>query len=168
MDHSTTAVRIGLISDSHISTERAALPPEVMQVFQGVDLILHAGDIYTPPVLDELESLAPIFAARGDDDWLDDHRVKSTQVLEVGDLRIGLIHDFGYCGDTGEIVQKLFGMSLDVVVYGHTHQAKIAMSDGILLIGPGSCTVPCRGFPGSVGILEILNSHAQAHICELH
>ena len=61
-------MRIGLISDTHIPHDAKAIPPQVKEVFRGVDLILHAGDIYLSSVLDELEEIAPVLAARGDDD----------------------------------------------------------------------------------------------------
>jgi putative phosphoesterase len=61
-------MRIGLLSDTHIPDVAEKLPDELMEVFQGVDLILHAGDLYTPSVLDDLERIAPVLAALGDDD----------------------------------------------------------------------------------------------------
>ncbi|NQT48463.1 MAG: metallophosphoesterase family protein, partial [Chloroflexi bacterium] len=62
----TGEIRIGLLSDTHIMAEE--LPHQLEQVFSGVDLILHAGDILYPRVLDELEGIAPVLAARGDED----------------------------------------------------------------------------------------------------
>ncbi len=55
---------IGLISDTHIPWAVKELPPEVGEAFRGVDLILHAGDIYSHAVLDELERIAPVLAAK--------------------------------------------------------------------------------------------------------
>jgi len=73
-------MRIGLLSDTHIPEVTRVLPHEVTQAFHDVDLILHAGDIYDPTVLDELERIAPILASEGDDDYWretkDDRRVK--------------------------------------------------------------------------------------------
>ncbi len=77
-------MRIGLISDTHIRETSQNLSSKVIKTFQDVDLILHAGDIYNPSVLDELELLAPVFAAVGDDDYgktLTDRRVKDKQVF---------------------------------------------------------------------------------------
>ena len=61
-------MRIGLISDTHIPDHADELPEQLKDAFRGVELILHAGDIYTIPVLDELEIIAPVLAAEGDDD----------------------------------------------------------------------------------------------------
>ena len=59
---------IGLLSDTHIAFPSQPLPPQVLEAFRGVDLILHMGDVWIPSVLDELESIAPVIAAWGDDD----------------------------------------------------------------------------------------------------
>ena len=66
--HNAETMRIGLVADTHIPGAAAELPEQVAQAFRGVDLILHGGDIYTPSVLDELERIAPVLAAKGDDD----------------------------------------------------------------------------------------------------
>ena len=61
-------MRIGLITDTHIAWEEKELPIRVMDIFQGMDMILHAGDIYSHSVLDDLEKIAPVYAALGDDE----------------------------------------------------------------------------------------------------
>lgn len=77
-------MRIGLIPDTYIPDLVKAFPPQVMEVFSGVDLTLHAGDIYIASVLDELERIAPVLAARGDNDHgLRDKRVEEMQNLTV-------------------------------------------------------------------------------------
>ncbi|MDY6912155.1 MAG: YfcE family phosphodiesterase [Chloroflexota bacterium] len=167
MYESNHVIRIGLISDTHIVNKAECVPQQAINIFQGVDVILHAGDIFSSTVLDELEALAPVLAAEGDGDWLEDKRVKPRQILEYGGLSIGVVHDYGYWGKTEQAVEKVFGRSLDIVVYGHTHQAAISTNDNVLFIGPGSCTIPTRGFCGSIGILEILNGQSQANIMEL-
>ena len=69
-------IRIGLISDSHI-TKRGELWPQVFDAFAGVDAILHAGDVWSPAVLDELEQVAPVHVARGNGDFgVDDPRLE--------------------------------------------------------------------------------------------
>jgi putative phosphoesterase len=75
-------MRIGVISDTHIPYDAETIPPQVKELFKGVDVILHAGDIYLSSVLDELEEIAPVLAARGDDDSaLVNERVKEKHVL---------------------------------------------------------------------------------------
>jgi len=92
-------MRIGLISDTHIPEVAQALPPEVVQAFRGVELILHAGDIYVPAVLDELELIAPVVAAEGDDDYysvITDERVKGKHILKLEGQTIWLVHENPY------------------------------------------------------------------------
>jgi putative phosphoesterase len=88
---------IGLISDTHIPNDAEEIPPQVREIFKGVDLILHAGDIYLSWVLDELEEIAPVLAARGDDDSsLVNGRVKEKHVLNFEGFSLWLIHVFPY------------------------------------------------------------------------
>jgi len=90
-------MRIGLISDTHIPHDVEALPPQVKEIFRGVDLILHAGDIYLSSVLDKLEEIAPVLAARGDDDSPSvNGRVKEKHVLNFEGFSLWLIHIFPY------------------------------------------------------------------------
>jgi len=107
---------IGLLSDTHIRVPgyRAglgqlcanALPPQIKDAFHGVDLILHAGDIYTLPILDELEHIAPIMAAEGDDDpfeIMNDKRVKWKHVITVAGITIWLAHEYETWSQEGTV-----------------------------------------------------------------
>jgi putative phosphoesterase len=79
-------MRIGLLSDAHIPHSAPRLPDEVEHALRGVDLILHAGDILHSSTLDQLERIAPVLAARGDDDKgevLSDNRVKWKHMLKL-------------------------------------------------------------------------------------
>jgi predicted phosphodiesterase len=90
-------MRIGLISDTHIPNDAEEIPPQAKELFKGVDLILHAGDIYSSSVLDELEGIAPVLAARGDDDTASvNGRVKEKHVLNFEGFSLWLIHVFPY------------------------------------------------------------------------
>src|SRR5713226_10227680 len=94
-------MRIGLISDTHIPEACEHLPERVFEVFAGVDLVMHAGDVYVNRVLDELASIAPVMAALGNgDEGLDGHRfrldvddrVREAHLLVVEGVRVGLTH----------------------------------------------------------------------------
>src|SRR5205823_3990254 len=77
------SMRIGLLSDTHQPSDRRTLWEEIHIAFAGVDLILHAGDIVHPMVLDWLDEIAPTLAARGNNDWgIVDPRIEETQILE--------------------------------------------------------------------------------------
>jgi hypothetical protein len=165
---------IGLVSDTHVripgtraglSTLTAeVLPPQIMQVFQGVDLILHAGDIYTLPVLDELETVAPVLAAEGDDDpfeVVNDPRIKHEQYITVDGITIWLSH-------YGKWPENSLLKPPDVIVFGHSHRSIIENDDGILRVNPGSPTFPQYQFTlGTVGLLTIRSGKVEAEIIQL-
>lgn len=169
-------LRIGLVTDTHIPAVAKALPVELVRAFQGVDLILHAGDIYSLNVLDELEGIAPVLAALGDDDSdsaLDDRRVKRRHSIELGGKRIWLLHDRG----PHYYRSNLFGSRQqqqpeaekpDVVVFGHEHEATVRQRNEMLWVNSGSPTFLnyCYGLR-TVGILEIGGGEARAEIKQL-
>ena len=82
---------IGLVSDTHIPDHAKRLPDELKEAFRGVDLILHGGDIYSVSVLNELETIAPVLAAQGDDDTsftASDNRVKLKHIIGIDGVTI--------------------------------------------------------------------------------
>jgi putative phosphoesterase len=155
---------IGLLSDTHIPDAVLKLPHQIWEAFRHVDLILHAGDIFVPSVLDELESIAPVLAARGDSEYLEtrnDMRVKEKQAFTVEGVTIWLTHD----GQGGLDCQDPLP---DVFVTGHTHAPIIKNHGRVLLVSPGSPTYPnykCQ--LGTVGLLTIRSGEAEAKIIKL-
>jgi putative phosphoesterase len=174
IDLQSDHIRVGLISDTHIPRDAKTMPPRVQEVFKYVDLILHAGDIYVPEVLDELETIAPVIAARGNGDWdfPQDHRLGTHCIIKIAGLTLGLSHALHYSeglkATSQKMIEKQFGQALDIVVIGDTHVAVIERHKGVLLINPGSPTVPIasKGI-GTVGILEIGEKKATARIVRL-
>jgi len=169
-------MRIGLLSDTHIPDVEKELPPEIVGVFRGVDLILHAGDIYNPSVLDDLEHIAPVLAARGDDDHLStltDKRVKEKHVLKLEGRTLWLIHERAYYlasswwrsrVATGQDKHDI----PDIVVFGHEHRTVEQRLDDILFISPGSPTfLGYRRGLGTVGILDIDSGEVDIRILQL-
>ena len=165
---------IGLVSDTHIRTPghhvnlstltTEGLPHQVKEAFQGVDLILHAGDIYSLPVLDELETVAPILASEGDDDPFEstnDRRVKPEQFITVEGVTIWLTH-YGVWQESSSREVP------DVIVYGHTHRSSLERNDGRLRINPGSATFPqYRSVLGTVAFLTIKAGKVEPRIVQL-
>jgi len=164
-------MRIGLISDTHIPEACEHLPPRVFEVFAGIDLVMHAGDVYVNRVLDELSAIAPVIAALGNgDEGLDGHhhrldpddRVREAHLVEVAGIRIGLVHAIATPDETSEeafahAMRTQFGGPVDVIVQGHTHVEGVARFGATLVVNPGSATLPRNliGVPGTVAILEI-------------
>lgn len=154
---------IGLISDTHIRIPgyraglsqlwASELPPQVTDAFKGVDLILHAGDIYTIPILDQLEKVAPVIAAEGDDDPFEtanDPRVKWRHVLQYEGVTLWLAHqpEVWYWDDH----EKPPG----VIIFGHSHESLLQRDNGVLRFNPGSAIFPkYKHVLGSVGLLKV-------------
>lgn len=170
-------MKIGVISDTHIPALSPVLPSRIADVFKGLDIILHAGDICELYMLEEFqESYTLTFAVHGERDSEDvQHYLDDKQVVRFGERRIGLIHGhqfepppdgmwgrlrhlFGARPDPDALPRFLIEQFIDkdvhAVVFGHTHQPYVKMHDGILLFNPGAA-LPGAGHPSSVGILDV-------------
>ena len=148
---------VGIISDTH-----GRLRPEVMKVFNGVDLILHAGDIGAIGVLEQLRSMAPVVAVRGNndrDDWASG--IPETEVTQVGSVYIYVLHDLN------EIDLSPAASGFHVVVSGHSHQPSIERRAGVLFINPGSAGPRRFKLPVSVARLRIEGATFSAETVEL-
>ena len=164
-------MRIGLISDTHIPEACEHLPARVFEVFRGIDLVMHAGDVYVNRVLDELAQIAPVIAALGNgDEGLDGHqhrltadeRVREAHLLKLEGVRIGLVHAIPTPDETSQEVferamHRYFGGPVDVVVQGHSHIEGVVRFGATLVVNPGSATLPrnLTNIPGTVAILEV-------------
>ena len=172
---------LGLLADTHITDVDEALPHELKETFRGVDLILHAGDIYLPSVLDELERIAPVLAAQGDDDGdlAHDRRVKDRHVLNLGGKTIWLIHERAYYlsspmspwwrGKHNPELNTIKYERPDIVVFGHEHRTVVQHIDGVLFVSPGSPTFLnyVNGL-GTVAILDINSGNIETRIVHLN
>jgi putative phosphoesterase len=144
-------VKIGIISDTHIRSSAKLLPNIVYEVFDGVDMILHAGDILIDEVIIELETIAPVYAVAGNNDGYDMLcKYGSRRVLEIEGKRIGLAHRIGR-GQTYEFEKD----NVDCVVYGHSHKPQNEVIDGVLFFNPGSPLARRFEPRYSIGILYV-------------
>jgi putative phosphoesterase len=175
-DYYDTVMRIGLLADTHIPDVEERLPSEVARAFSRVDLILHAGDIYAPSVLDDLEQIAPVLAARGDDDYLSalrDKRVQEKHVLKLDGHILWLVHERAYYLQSSWFQSRVpTGQERydfpDIVVFGHEHRTVEQRIDNILFISPGSPTfLGYRYGLGTVGILNINSGRVDVNILQL-
>jgi uncharacterized protein len=118
--------RLGVVSDTH-----GLLRDSVKTALSGVGLILHAGDIGRRGVLEELASIAPVVAIRGnvDSSFAD---LPSTEIVSVNDQLVYILHDLAAL----DIVPEKAGIS--IVVSGHSHKARIEKKNGVLYVNPGS------------------------------
>ncbi|HEY3313999.1 MAG TPA: metallophosphoesterase family protein [Bacillota bacterium] len=156
------SVRVGVISDTHIPRRAKALPGWVREAFEGVDLILHAGDLTTLGVLDDLAELAPVEAVAGNVDAMGPAALAlpSRRVVEVGGVRIGLTH--GHDGPGSSTPERALAAfreeGVAAVVFGHSHQPMNEVVDGVLLFNPGSATDPRWAGEPTVGLLTVHGS----------
>jgi putative phosphoesterase len=165
-------LRIGLLADTHLPNERRHLWDEVKAAFHDVDLILHAGDIVHPMVLDWLEEIAPVLAAQGNNDMLwSDPRMAPTQMLEFDGWRLAVVHDMEPEERPIDQLLKMYlkGERPDVVITGHTHFERLDYREAVLQINPGSATLPHLQSMrlGTVGLLEIDADRIDARILRL-
>lgn len=155
----------------------------MLTAFEGVDAILHAGDIHELFVLDQLHEVAPTWAARGNGEDGSGGRpaqpphdlLQESWLLEFGGLKIGLVHDVPIPEmpphhTLERAMNRYFGTTdLDVLVYGHTHVEAIDTFGKTLCVNPGSPTYPhnLNTQLGTVGFLEIEGGKAEATVWQV-
>jgi len=148
---------LGVISDTH-----GLLLPEALKALEGVDRIIHAGDIGPPEILGELRTIAPVTAVRGNMDfggWTRD--LQGTEVVEIGGAAIYVLHDL----DQLDLNPGAAGFH--AVVFGHTHQPEVKWADGILYLNPGSAG-PVRGSkPVSLALVNVVDGRLTPRIVPL-
>ncbi len=146
----TRPVRVGLISDTH-----GKLRPQVLELFEGVDLILHAGDIGDADVITELETIAPVHAVHGntDDGHLSSRYGESVAVTAAG-VRMMVTHGHLLGSPTPKLLRAAFP-DADVIVYGHTHAPLVDRTARPLVINPGAAGPARFKLKPSVAILEL-------------
>jgi hypothetical protein len=138
-----TAQTIGVISDTH-----GLVRVEALRALRGCDAIVHAGDIGTPEVLEQLRELAPVTAIRGNvDRWARD--LPDTAVLTVAGKRVFVIHNVREL----ELDPKAEGVA--AVISGHSHVPKTQTKDGVLYLNPGSAGPRRFELPVSVAKLRL-------------
>lgn len=134
-------IKVGVISDTHIPGRSKQIPEAVKTGLQGVDLIIHCGDIVAGYVLDELREIAPVEAVYGNMDFGDlKQQLPKTQVVKVGNFNVGVVHGDGRCKTIDNAFNAFPFMDLDCIVFGHSHIPIITEREGILMLNPGSPT----------------------------
>ena len=188
MKRLNVGMKIGLIADTHIPSMGAEPPSEVVQAFEGVDLILHAGHVDIASCIKWLERIAPVTATTS---WLVGTgealpRVNTVRVVEAENHTIGICHELilkslgddvipGAIGRTfppeeslPDALQGIFGKPVDVVVFGYTHEAMVETHQGVLFVNPGSPSLVKQNMRlGTVAILEITPESRAARIVDL-
>jgi putative phosphoesterase len=150
-------VIVGVISDTH-----GILVPAAVKALHGVDLIIHAGDIGNTGVMDELKSMAPVVAVRGNMDMSEDLReLPETEAIQVGDAMLYIIHDINKL----DIAPSK--ADFDAVIFGHLHYPSVAKHNGVLFLNPGSAAQPRRKSSTSLAFLHIRGSSLKTQIVDI-
>ncbi|MDA0789585.1 MAG: YfcE family phosphodiesterase [Proteobacteria bacterium] len=168
-------MRIGLIADTHMPGSLASLWPSAIDLFADVDVILHAGDLHTLEVVDELSRLAPTYVSAGNGDvGIIDDRLRDTWLMELSGIQVGMIHKLPSPerkspAQLGRYLDRHFDQTPHVVVYGHTHREGLHLVEDVLYINPGSPTLPRNQSLrlGTIGLLDVAEDHLHATILQL-
>ena len=145
-----------MLADTHAPRRWKSCPPAVAAQLRGADLILHAGDVCTANVLDELSAYAPVRAVLGNNDRPDVAGWGAAETLQFDlcGLRIAMVHDAGpSSGRPARLRRRFPGAGL--VVFGHSHIPLDHTEAGQRIFNPGSPTARRRQPHGTVGVLEI-------------
>jgi putative phosphoesterase len=147
-------IRIGVISDTHLLRVSRDLKYIFETYLADKDLILHAGDIVSEEVIDFFQGRA-LHAVFGNMDPFEvQRRLPAKSVVEAGAYRIGLIHGWGPSAGLEDRIAAEF-TDVDIVVYGHSHDAANHLRSGVLFFNPGTATGYAASGIHSIGILEL-------------
>ena len=152
-----SGITVGVISDTH-----GLLRPEAVEALAGSDLIIHAGDVGDPAIIDRLRAIAPVFAVRGNIDkgnWA--ARLPMTELVEAGGRLLFVLHDIA------ELDLDPAAAGFAAVVFGHSHQPLIARRDGVLFLNPGSAGPRRFKLPIAVARVSVSGQRLEAEIVEL-
>jgi uncharacterized protein len=145
---------LGVISDTH-----GLLRPEAIGALVGVDHLVHAGDIGSPEILDQLREIAPVTAVRGNNDrgaWA--KAIPEAQLLDIDGRRLYVLHDIS----TLDLDPAAAGIA--VVITGHSHKPAAAKRNGVLFLNPGSAGPRRFKLPISVATLRVYAKSVRAEI----
>jgi uncharacterized protein len=149
-------MRIVVLSDTHAPRRWKVCPPRVAEQLRRTDLILHAGDVCTAAVLDELAQYAPVLAVAGNNDGPDVTAWGATETVEttIGGVHVAMIHDAGQQRNRLARMRRLFPAA-GLVVFGHSHIPLDESAQGLRIFNPGSPTDRRRQPAGTIGVLRV-------------
>lgn len=151
-------MKIGVISDTHIPVRAKKIPNEILELFRGVDKILHAGDLVDITVLTILKSIcSDVKAVWGN---MDPPEIRNSlpqrEIIDAGKYKIGLTHGSGSPAGLIEQTKGIFkNDKVDIIVFGHSHYPINEKREGIIYFNPGSPTDKIFSPYNSYGIIEI-------------
>jgi putative phosphoesterase len=149
-------MRAVVLADTHAPLRWRQCPPIIASYLRRADLILHAGDVCTARLLDELSAYAPLRVVRGNNDGEDvaEWGAKETAELDLAGLPVAMIHDSGQSAGRCARLRRRFPAAR-LVVFGHSHIPADQAADGVRIFNPGSPTDRRRQPHGTFGLLRI-------------
>ncbi len=145
---------VAVVSDTHVGDKAESLPIPLLHKIRASspDLILHAGDVTSHAVLEELEEIAPVVAVRGNADHL---HLPDEEVVDAGGIRIGMVHGHRFFSlNSHFLTLKAIDIGVDILIFGHTHRFYFESFSlhgrRVYLLNPGSPTFPRYDSPGFV------------------
>ena len=152
------AVRVVVLSDTHAPRRWKTCPPAVGSALRAADRILHAGDVCTAAVLDELAQYAPVTAVIGNNDGPDVAAwgAVATADFVLDGLRCAMVHDSGSASGRLPRLRRMFPEA-SLVVFGHSHIPLDSSAPGgqFRIFNPGSPTDRRRQPHGTIGVLDV-------------
>jgi putative phosphoesterase len=158
-----------VVSDTHGPRRWKGCPPALLPELERADVILHAGDVCTPDVLDLLASFAPVHVVMGNNDVPEVAEWGAPETLEVelAGVRVGMVHDSGQKEGRAARLRRQFPTA-DLVVFGHSHIPLDEDVDGLRILNPGSPTDRRRQPAGTYAWLDLRDGEVvEARIHEL-
>jgi putative phosphoesterase len=132
--------------------------PELFELLDGVELILHAGDVGPDDVLSQLETIAPVQAVYGNTDAPGRPRLREAIDMSVDEVRIHVSHGHEIGSPNPERLASTY--DADVIVYGHTHRQLVARIGSRLIVNPGAAGARRFNLEPSVAVLTIVRGNA--------
>jgi len=160
---------VGLVSDTHMSSEAPELPQRAIDVFKDVSLIVHAGDLVHLKVIEYLEEIAPVVAVHGNVDSQEVRtRFPKMNSTTVFNWKIGVVHDAEALWGKRKMRRIAQENGFNVLVFGHTHRPFLEAGH-VIFINPGSPTEPFPPYlvKPSVGLLKVTTVRIEPSIVEL-
>jgi len=156
-------MRVAVLADTHGPRRWRSCPPEVARQLDGVELILHAGDVCTAAVLDELATFAPVRVVQGNNDGAEviAWGARPTLEFDVDGLAVAMVHDSGPAAGRTSRLRRLFPTA-ELVVFGHSHIPWSQCEHQLHTFNPGSPTDRRRQPRATMGLLEVVNGQLRS------
>ncbi|NKE07282.1 MULTISPECIES: metallophosphoesterase family protein [Mesobacillus] len=159
-------MKIVVISDTHMPRKSKSLPDKLLADLQDCDYIIHAGDWQTVELYNELKQFGPVIGVTGNVDGPElKGLLKTKEILQAGNFRIGIVHGHG-TGKTTEkrAIETFEDDKVDCIVYGHSHIPVVKEVEGVIIFNPGSPTDKRRQKQFSYGILTVGEEIVAKHV----